>query len=387
MKLKKGWNVSMTNKDKIIRFTGVSCLILLLTVFILTLFGFVDLRFSENTTYVNPWLEFLINSILFYINLVFVFYYCLNSGINKAIVTCIAYIPIDIFFQLLFDNCLIISSVLPLLFLLVISFKTKTFLRYLFFSTLTIVYQEISMYIKYHRVQSLYLDDNIFSVLILSIDLILFYIFICKEVNIDVPRPHCELVVLSKGHSIPSNPKVCEEILTKRQNIIFVAISQSYQIFQLIVVIGIGIMNNALMELFIILAVFWVGRKILQRSWHSDKLWICSCATFSGFYVLTKVTPPIETSLFLVVVLSSAFVYLLHIIGVKSERLEELERHYDTDFSKYGFSRSMSEFAYDYKINKLTIKEQMAKTGLTEQVVKNYRTKVNNSLKSNKVTF
>lgn len=376
-------------ENKFIAFLGVCGTTLLLSVFFLAMFGVVDLRLV-NDTVLSPLLVFSINSSLFMVNMYFTISICLNTDSKKTFKYMLWYIPIYIIPHFITIPSFLTSVVLPFGFVLIINKNKRTIINIITFSTVTIAYQLISGYIKFFGFGFNVYNGNSILALIYAIDLFLFFIIYKRVVNYN--GLDCKHLVFPEKKSIQQNAELSKETLdlsdlSRKQKFMFLFLASGYQVFQLLVVLAIGLINNMFVELILILPMFWFGRKILKQSWHSDTLWICSLATFGGFYTLTKVVLPLHISLFSIITLTGLFIYLLHRLGVNDERLQELESRYNSDFTKYGFTKAMSSFAFDYKINKLSIKQQMELSGLSEQVVKNYRTKVNNVLKQHDVTF
>ncbi len=359
------------NHRAFIAFLGLSGAVILLSAFFLTLFGFLDLRYA-NDFQLHGSIDFFGNFFLFCINIVFVIKTVFVKRARQKDI-CIL-LAILLFANWFIKNSLIVSTAIPFVAITIIFCKKKNdIINLIVWFVLTGFLQYALKFVKTNIFDFEYHTENFITTFVYNIDLILIYILIermsrsyeeyRKIVLAGFSRKH---LVLREKTGVRINDGIGEKVLeteklTKKQKIIFAILSQGYQVFQLAVVLAIGLVNNMFLELIAMLIMFWVGRGLLKQSWHSNKLWICSCSTFIGFYVLTKITPPFSISLFMTVVCTGSFVYILHVLGIKSDRLEELEKRYETDFTKYGLSLEMAKFAHDWKIEGLTDKELMHK--------------------------
>lgn len=384
------------NESRFITWLGIAGVTVLLSAFVLTLFGIIDLRievFNDNKIF-----RFIINFILFELNLYFIF--CITIG-NNSIKPLLYNLPISLISNIFLENSLIVSWVIPFIFIIIynaclkqICFK-KLIKFHILLTLFIATYQSISCYIKLLNFNIVNLNGDFISNLIVSIDLYLVYYFLMKGVNGDYVGLCTKLAFLSESKSVRQAEEPSEEVLnveelTKRQEAVFRLLAGGYQIFQLLVVLGIGVINNMWIELVIMLIVFWNGRKILGNCWHSEKLSICSAATFTGFYILTKITPPLSISLFLVICLCGMFTYFMYVLGLKSDRLEYLEKSkivsdseilklkqkleiMNGEFSSYRFSRKMESFAIDWLTNNMSDKELMLKHEINSENTLNSR--------------
>lgn len=373
------------DKQSIERFEvtiALMCTTLLLALFVMTLIGVIDIRITEQVT-LSPIVEFIGSCIFLQINAIFFVSITCDFNYKKSFAYSLIFIIVAIFLSLfeIFKG-FFISFVLPIIFVIICMSKSdiskkSVIKRLCLLSFLCVTYEYLSGFIKLYLFNLQFQRVNFLTLSLYSIDLFLFYIICKKGVSIYGRLVDSRKFLFpSKSKCIRRNEKNCKNVLefedlTQKQRVIFASMAIGYQIFQLLIVLAIGHINQMFVELLIMLPVFWINRKILGKSWHSDKLWICSMVTFSSFYILTKITPPLEVSIFLVVILSGVFVYILHILGVKEDRLNCLEKNniklekkleiFSGEFSRYGFSRRMESFAIDWLTNGMTDKELMIK--------------------------
>ncbi len=364
------------SKQKIERltvFAALSCLVVLLSAFLLTLLGVIDLRYVSEVE-LHPLINFSLSTSLFMLNMYFVFSITLDVYDNKVFKYLLWYLPILIVPQLIWEVHFIMSSILPLVFLLCIKPKKQTCITYIKLFLLTSFIQVLLLFVKTHEFNPIVTHHNSVTTMVYSIDLILVLYFIRKvAINHGLA---CKLDIYAEIFSILKTRRPSEKVLdfdelTKRQQILFLTLASGYQIMQLLVVLALGLIGNMFLELVVMLAMFWCGRKILGASWHSNTLWLCSVATFSGFFILIRISLPAVVSLFCVVILSSLFVYVLHALAIAQSKLEQLDKLYNEcfakhefttfdDFDKYKFTNETQEIAYKWKVLKLTGKEILA---------------------------
>ena len=367
-----------------IALTGIT---LLLTLFVLTALDVIDIRVAEEVK-LPIYVDLMVRFMMLTLNSAFLVYVTTpkNNFITKTL--SITFLTI-ILYNVVPCNELV-TFLTPILVILVTSKSDIKIVKKLFVCIIiTTLYQFISGYIKigFFNLSSNGIDT--ITDLIYSVDLYIFYYFYVKGVNNYVGNTYKSFLSTKKNsirQDVKSSKEVLggEEKLTTKQKVIFATMVMGYQVFQLLVVLTIGLFNQMFFELIILLIVFWIGREILKNCYHCETLRNCSLLTFSGFYIITKVSPPLSVSIFLIVILSGLFVYMLCYIGYKDNRLNMLEIRYEKDYTRYGLTKNMADFANDYLQNKLSIKQQMEKTGLSEQVVKNYRSKINKTIKNHK---
>lgn len=310
-------------------FLGATGLVVLLTAFILTLIGVVDLRIVSNLA-IPAWVDFVGSFALFMLNMYFVFSITLKTHVKNLLFFLMGFaflwVIAPVFIEA--DQGLIFSYVLPLLTCLTFLYFQKQWNLWSFARIGLVfigvpVYQVISGMVKVLCFKLAYNELNLITVLLMSVDLFFVYLFIYKVVRqyeLVVAKKFCVLSkrnwVFQSRHSYRPAEKEKLILLLK------MAIRWLYFAFQLAVVLLIGKLNSAFWELLVMLPVFWLGRVVLGKCWHSDKLWLCSCVTFSGFYSLTKCTLPFNISLFCCIILSGAFTYTMFKLGEMQESLD-----------------------------------------------------------------
>lgn len=381
----------MSKINKFVMFIGLSCLALLISVYTLTLVGVIDLRITNNLTF-PLYIDFAGNFIMFMINLFFMLGVSLRVSGKILFRTVVGYIPIYIVSMWMLDANMISTMLILIIYCFIINqilhIKFKGFiLRTLVFIVLIPVYQLISGYIKLYNFgfDFYQYDCNILTTFLYSIDLYLVYIFYYWVV-IKNEKMGWKSFLFTKGKRIPKDTGFRKKDyldiseLNGRQRVVFITLTVAYQIFQLIVVLTIGLINNMIFELIVMLIIFWVGRKILSKCWHNDVLWLCSLVTFIGVYALTKIALPFSVSLFSSIALSGVFTYILYYIAIKQEQFDDPEFKLRNRCDEIGLSKEMTDFVIDWKINEITIKEQAAKCFITPESVRQRRNRLSKKI-------
>lgn len=104
--------------------------------------------------------------------------------------------------------------------------------------------------------------------------------------------------------------------LSKKEFIIFLTIMSIYQIGNLVFVLFMGLTFNVLFEMLVFLFIFFIGRNILGDSWHSNKLTTCLMSTIAIFFFVAITMIPFSYSLSYAIVVSAMFVVILHLVAV-----------------------------------------------------------------------
>lgn len=280
--------------------------------------------------------------ILFMGNMFFIFSISLKVFDKKIVKILFGFIPVYLLYmiipQSIFQNYgSFITFIVGFLYCLLFNKQLTLYnlmKRYGILSLVIGIYQKLSGFIKLDAFGFGYYTFNSITSFLYQIDLFLVYILIYigvkKYVELVRKVEHTFKFPFSfKMQSISENVEQGKEKLdlsdlNNRQRFIFWCMATSYQIFQLAAVLLIGIINNTFIELCIMLIIFWIGRPILGKSWHSDSLKWCSIITFSGFYILTKLVLPLDVSLLSCISLSGLFIYCLHRAGIYDEEHEKL---------------------------------------------------------------
>lgn len=397
---------------RLIRVVSLSCLVLLIALFAGSLLDVCDVTINGELN-ININLEKFIYMVMFLINMYFVFSISLNRYDNKIIYMCIGYIPIYILSVKFIGTNLISSTILPFITVGIIAKSNKVnvckaFKNLLLFYLITAIYQQISGYIKLRVFNFTYYAMNLYQWLLYSLDLYIFYFIYLMEV-----KNYAKYFICTNTKSIPKIGGLSKENLSDSQNkddgitvllnqcsnlkqkvILFIMV-MSLQLAQLAVVLLIGTLNNMLFETIIMLLVFWISRSTMGKSWHSDRLSVCSMVTFTSFFILTKISLPIEISMFCCILLGMCFAFILYKAYYIKAKVDGYDAIYAFDLeacteeqlveraSICGLSKEETEIAIKLFIDKLKAKEYMDLVGASDEyTARNYKSKLKKKLEN-----
>lgn len=387
---------------RLIRVISLSCLILLIALFTGSLLDICDVTINGELN-IDIKIEEFIYMVMFLINMYFVFSISLNRYDNKIIYMCIGYIPIYILSVKFIGSNVFSSAFIPFVYMLVLNKgKLKIAKRFTIFTIIVGIYQQLSGYIKLRVFNFEYYEMNLYQWLLYSLDLYIFYFMYLMEV-----KNYAKLFIRTNTKSIPKISRLSKENLSKddgisvllnqcsnlKQKVILFVMVISLQLAQLAVVLLIGTLNNMLFETAIMIVVFWISRSTMGKSWHSDRLSVCSMVTFTSFFILTKISLPLEASMFCCVLLGMLFAFILYkayYIKVKVDRYDAIyafnldactEEQLIERASICGLSKEETEIAIKLFIDKLKAKEYMDLVGASDEyTARNYKSKLKKKL-------
>lgn len=380
---------------------------MLLSAFLAARFGIIDLRIAAQMRFSDS-VEYVCKFTMFMLNLFFAVGIILRIRPRQALIITIGYIPIHVLLCLAFKpgSCFdfVVTVLAPFSYIIVINlfkrylpFKSMLAGLFLFIACLGL-FQQITGFIKLQKYGIGYFGVNSLTLFLYSADQYLFLILYYVEVIIYGLVGFASIHLKADGVQPDfetSRETMRQEIanLNAKGKFIFKLLAMSYYLFQLFVVLLIGFINNTAIEIFLMLVAFFLGRKALGKSWHSKKLSICSLITFTGFYILTKITLPITVSLFSCIALASCFVWLLYEAAIKEEEFNTLkgskasfdlktctEEQLREHCKLKGVSESSTEFCVDAFIYKKTNKELANMYNLEIQSVKDKKIRLQKKL-------
>ena len=389
---------------RLIRVVSLSCLALLIALFTGSLLDVCDVTINGELN-INIKIEEFIYMVMFLINMYFVFSISLNRYDNKIIYMCIGYIPIYILSVKFIGSNVFSSAFIPFVYMLVLNKgKLKIAKRFTIFTIIVGIYQQLSGYIKLRVFNFEYYEMNLYQWLLYSLDLYIFYFMYLMEV-----KNYAKLFIRTNTKSIPKISRLSKENLSKddgisvllnqcsnlKQKVILFAMVMSLQLAQLAVVLLIGTLNNMLFETAIMIVAFWISRSTMGKSWHSDRLIICSMVTFTSFFILTKISLPLEASMFCCILLGMLFAFILYkayYIKVKVDRYDAIyafnletctEEQLKERATICGLSKEETEIAIKLFIDKLKAKEYMDLVGASDEyTARNYKSKLKKKLEN-----
>ena len=198
---------------RLIRVVSLSCLVLLIALFTGSLLDICDVTINGELN-INIKIEEFIYMVMFLINMYFVFSISLNRYDNKIIYMCIGYIPIYILSIKFIGSNVFSSAFIPFVYMLLFNKgRLKIIKRFILFTVIVGVYQQLSGYIKLRVFNFEYFEMNLYQWLLYSLDLYIFYYICLMEV-----KNYAKLVICTNTKSIPKISRLSKENLSDSQN-------------------------------------------------------------------------------------------------------------------------------------------------------------------------
>lgn len=104
------------------------------------------------------------------------------------------------------------------------------------------------------------------------------------------------------------------------ENIIFYGITIPMQLIQTAGVVTIAYFNDGFKELAFFLIGFFFTRTFLGETFHLHSTIACTTVTWTLFFIITKMLPSINISVFLSVILGSGLAIYMNYIAVKEDK-------------------------------------------------------------------
>lgn len=319
--------------------------IILIISYIATLMGSTYFRLPSewNTSFIS----WLMNSILFQMSTFCIFAFCFDFKIKQLALITLGYYPICIITHLFPMNPILQSEAIPFLYQMIFAviFKTNVkivFLRYLFITAMMLSYQYITSPIK------LSLDTNFITteynfvgpdvVLWYSLDQFLLYvilIIIRKERgknNALVEAGFSEHEFFNVVGNGKQEAEVSDETmdrfnsLSKYQKLFIMIKIFAFQVSQMILILGICLIDNVLIEVAIIFPMFWIVRWILKNGWHSNNLIWCTITSLIAFYGGAKLTIPLHLSMLFPIITGVLIAYSIYRVAIYVEEHNNMKK-------------------------------------------------------------
>lgn len=272
--------------------------------------------FIEKFRLVNIWY-----AISIYINVYVVISITCRDNSKSMKKYVLYFMPLIILIQY-FKNGSLISIIVDLIYLLIIAFiRLKKFNK-----NNIINYVSIVVFINLVQIMSIITRNNKIAVLggnfiinfVYNFDFILMLIIIYKLYFKRGDENLCGMVVYSglqkltslrtllKKLQRKSNNKSKEEKIT---NAIYIPLYILWNIFTMIVIIGIAFLNDAFIEAIFMTIAFWINKRVFGKPFHFKSVYICFAFSSVVYFVLTRITFKIGTSFFIPIFLGVALSY------------------------------------------------------------------------------
>ncbi len=168
--------------------------------------------------------------------------------------------------------------------------------------------------------------------------------------------------------------------------IIYLVLSLIWNIFTLVAVFFIAVLNNTLVECIFIVSAFWISKKAFGKPFHLESMIGCFILSNTTYYVLNRVTTPVGISIILPIMLgvglsyvTSKFVRKKYFPLYKGMPEEEFE---NTILQVVKKNSDKYKICYDFFINKENAIFLGRKYNYTEAGIRKITSRVNDKIKA-----
>ena len=277
-----------------------------------------------------------------------------------------------------------------------ISIKTLT-KRYSIIMLLNMIFQIISMITRY-KYNIDYINEFIPNI-ILNLDYLLLLLITQKLV---ISRKGVENKCYQEvvGSSLPKklNLKTLlrklqknwhnfkkQDKVTKLTYIIYFIFSFIWNIFCIITVLFVAMVNDTFIECIFILTSFWLSKKSFGKAFHFSSMAKCFIVSNLSYYILNRITTPLGISIIVPILLGVGLSYVTSKLvkktyktlyrGMPEELFEEtILKVVDKNSLKYMI-------CYDFYIKKKSIVSLSIKYNYTESGIRKIKERVNDKIK------
>lgn len=351
---KMNYQFKQQDEEKMLFIAGSCGIVILLSAFILTYLGLIDLRYVSQITF-NSLAEVIGNFIMFMVNGFFVFSISLLIFDRNILKVLIPFAFLDIVLPFFVNpNTMLYSTAFPFIFIILYSIVQKqetketlfVAIRFISMFALTALYQQLSGYIKLYSMNFTYYYCNILTMFIYSIDLFLFYILIYKVV-----KKHGRQILFRElwlsckncFNVLKQTEPISKDLpdMNKHQWRVFCILVYLYQILQVACILGINVAINKLFviigvngalfigfsELFIAFVIFEFARRIFGKTLHAKTDFKCNVISFLTYFALSRFLLPLNITLFFNIIIAAGLAYAIHRFATQNEEFQELKRH------------------------------------------------------------
>lgn len=339
-------------------------------------------------------------AISIYINVYLVVSITTNDNSNKLKKYMLLCMPFIVTYQCIKNNSFIFI-IFELIYMLIISiiymrkdFKIINLKNYITFYIINFLIQLISICIRTGNVK-IYLDNFVIN-FIFNLDYFIMIIIFQKYYFMKGGNDLWEMVVsfsLQKLTNLKNLPTKLQKKLqkknkTKLENIsdkIYFILYLLWNLFTLICVMIISVLNDSVIECIFILTSFWLSKRVFGKAFHLKSMSQCFIISNLTYYFLNRITTPLGISILIPIMLGVGLSYFTSKLvkktykplykGMPKEVFEEtILKVANKDSDKY-------KICYDYFINKKSTLYLSGKYNYTEAGIRKIKDRVNNKIK------
>lgn len=192
--------------------------------------------------------------------------------------------------------------------------------NYITIVIISILLQFFSMIIRDRDLTNV--ANGLYANIILSLDYFIVLIILYKWYFMKGVDNLCQVVVYSGLQKLTSLKHSLKDLhvksqskpkLTKEQKITYFIYTPLYllwNLFTMLIIIAIAMLNSALPEAIFITISFWINKRVFGKPFHFKSVGMCFCFSSIVYYVLTRITFHIQTSLFIPIFLGVGLSYV-----------------------------------------------------------------------------
>lgn len=351
----------------------------------------------------------LLNNIIYILPLMLNHYILLsisaNDNTKKMKIYNLILAPIFFVFECfklkLFGNFAFIGETLYFLIVLVIYTKKidKEIIKRFISASIAILLVQIISIVTRTNTPVRYISNPIFNI-ILNLDYIVLLVLVHKLYFMKGDGKLCGYQEVQSSSS--QKKRVFSDLLEKLQKnyssfkrlnkqekatiVIYLILSLIWNIFTLVAVFFIAVLNNTLVECIFIISAFWVSKKAFGKPFHLESMIGCFILSNTTYYVLNRVTTPIGISIIVPIMLgvglsyvTSKFVRKKYFPLYKGMPEEEFE---NTILQVVKKNSDKYKICYDFFINKENAIFLGRKYNYTEAGIRKITSRVNDKIKA-----
>ena len=333
----------MKNVDKLFYQSLQTYYFLLIIVVIIKLLGgnYFDIVQTNDAInmindFVTHWkLENVWYAITLYINVYITISITCNDNSKKMKKYCLFCLIFAIILQLLKSNInlpfifviidMIYLFLLALLYLRInkIKIHKNNITNYWFYMLILNIIQLCSIFIRHINIQNQTQFDNSFIIgIVLNLDYLLVLVILYKLYFMKGVKSLWVLVVSYGSQKLTSLKNSLRDFHVKSQNkpkltkeerityMIYTPLYLLWNLFTMLIIVLIALLNNAMEEAIFITIAFWINKRVFGKPFHFKSVGMCFCFSSIVYYILTRITFKIQTSLFIPIFLGVALSYV-----------------------------------------------------------------------------
>ena len=328
----------MKNVDKLFCQSLQTYYFLLIIVVIIKLLGGNYFDIVQTNDAINMINDFIIHwklenvwyAITLYIYLRIIVSITCNDNSHKLSKYCIIFMIIVIPLQYIKNYIGIIGMFIDYIYLFVLCIvylrlNNKNIIKnnVLNYISIMIIYTLIQLFSMIIRNQNIsYIVDNFYINVVLNIDVLIFIIIVHKLYFMKGVENLCQTVVSYGLQKLTSLKNSLRDLHVKSQNkpkltkeerityMIYTPLYLLWNLFTMLIIVLIALLNNAMEEAIFITIAFWINKRVFGKPFHFKSVSMCFCFSSIVYYILTRITFKIQTSLFIPIFLGVALSYV-----------------------------------------------------------------------------